>query len=447
MMDARSQDVRSEEVIVIGAGLAGLSAAHELAKAGYHVLLLEARDRIGGRMFSTIDPELQVPIEFGAEWFDTRGELRNGPLGRGMTMRKASGAFLRKTASGWRSDAPVDDSPLQHLRGLVGPDRPLIEALRDLPKDKRDPVSETELLRYVQGFHLADPRFLSTQWLLLTEKEQSADASQVRCMEGADAFAHTLRSRCGDRLRLRLGCVVKEVRWRTGHVHVIAREGGRTKDFHAQQAIIALPLGVLQAPATARGAVRFRPSLSGRNVALRGVATGHALKVVLTFDAAFWTADPSLSKALFLQDPRQVFPTWWTARPARDPMLVGWLGGPAARRISHFSNAELRAQAVASLAAMLDIPSTTVRQHLTGCHVHNWSRDPFALGAYSYVKAGGSHAHAALAEAIEHTLYFAGEHTAGEGYNATMEGAMRSGIRAARELLVEAGRRREAIDP
>jgi monoamine oxidase len=142
---------------------------------------------------------------------------------------------------------------------------------------------------------------------------------------------------------------------------------------------------------------------------------------------------------LFLHALEQPFPVWWTAIDPEAPLLTGWAGGPGARRLPH-SEAELVELAVASLAAALGLDRRDVARRLESHYWHDWTADPFARGAYSYVRVGGIDAQRDLARPVHATLFFAGEATAGGGYNATMEGALRSGRRAAEEAL-EAGSR------
>ena len=93
--------------------------------------------------------------------------------------------------------------------------------------------------------------------------------------------------------------------------------------------------------------------------------------------------------------------------------------------------------ALSSLAAALRLPVAAVTSRLVRWYWHDWQRDPYAQGAYSWVRTGGIAAHELLAEPLRRTLYFAGEATRGGGFNATMDGAIQSGWRAAEQLLAE----------
>jgi monoamine oxidase len=91
--------------------------------------------------------------------------------------------------------------------------------------------------------------------------------------------------------------------------------------------------------------------------------------------------------------------------------------------------------AIDALSDILQVPPKTLRRRIVGWHTHDWQSDPFSLGAYSWVRAGGEGAQRLLAEPLEQTLFFAGEACNTEGHNGTVHGAMQTGVRAADEIL------------
>ena len=129
------------------------------------------------------------------------------------------------------------------------------------------------------------------------------------------------------------------------------------------------------------------------------------------------------------------FPTWWTQHPVRRPLLTGWAAGPRGRRLSGPPEAAILEQALTSLARILPVSRRDLESLLEAHYLHDWQADPFSLGAYSYALVGGADAPAELAAPLAHTLYFAGEATESTGDNATVHGAIRTGLRAAREVL------------
>jgi monoamine oxidase len=193
---------------------------------------------------------------------------------------------------------------------------------------------------------------------------------------------------------------------------------------------------VLQQPQRVPGAVRFIPALSAKREALKGLSPGPVIKAVLRFRTPFWeTADRGLYRDVAFFHPREAaFPTFWTALPVRAPVIVAWAAGPKAVRLADAAKPRIIEEALSSLAALFG-DAESIRAELEGAWVHDWQRDPFARGAYSYVVVGGGKARAQLAEPLMGTLFFAGEAADTEGEAGTVAGALQSGIRAAGEVL------------
>jgi monoamine oxidase len=155
------------------------------------------------------------------------------------------------------------------------------------------------------------------------------------------------------------------------------------------------------------------------------------VKLALRFDSAFWEARyPGVG---FFHSPGAAFPTFWTQLPLRAPFLVGWAGGPKADALSGRPPGKIVREALAGLEGLFG-RGARVASRLQNAHVQDWRADPFARGAYSYVRVGGEGAREALAAPEGGRLYFAGEAT-DPGQAGTVAGALQSGQRAARELL------------
>ncbi len=158
-------------------------------------------------------------------------------------------------------------------------------------------------------------------------------------------------------------------------------------------------------------------------------------KVVLRFREAFLQEIGPLRHMLFLAAFDQPFLTFWTNVAPGMTLVTAWAGGPTAFRLGTTDRDALLNLALTSFADALAVPRRIVDEQFLSCYYHDWWNDPFALGAYTYVGMGGIDAHRALAEPVEGTLFFAGEATCGSGLNGTMEGAVRSGWRAADEVI------------
>lgn len=434
------------EVVVLGAGLAGLAAADELAEAGLGVAVLEARGRPGGRVLTRRDESAALPVELGAELVREGGETWR-------LLEDAGAALLPVSGTHWLArgghPVPVDDfraklrPVLERLSAGVS-DRPLAEALAECCAGERWEEPRRLLAHYVQGYHAAAVDRLSTRWLLEAERSEPGGAGgEHHALSGCGRAVELLAARVSARAALHTSTVAGELSWRRGRVEVRAR--GAVETLRARAAVVTLPLGVLLAPPGAEGAVRFHPEPREALGAARELEMGSVVKVVLRFRDRFW--EEAAERAGGGRAPRMKFlhaeddgRTWWTMEPARAPLLVAWTGGPAARRLAGRTEEEKVEEAVGSLARALGLPREEVRVRLEGWHAHDWQADPFSRGAYSWVPAGAAEAHAALARPVEGTLFFAGEATVGGGRNATMDGALHSGRRAAREVLRALGK-------
>ena len=415
---------------MIGGGLAGLSAAARLADAGLSVTVLEARDRLGGRVWTEMDPS-GAPVDLGAEWIGDRGEVHDLLSAAGTRLVEADGRMLERAGRGaWREIGERSGHHGLIRRALAGGDRSLREALDACCTRPEDEESRTRLLRYVQGFHAAEPDRVSIRWLDQVETTQPAEASDLRAPEGAGSVVAMLRRGLEQRCELRLGTVVRSVEWQPKRVLVRTVEGATHR---AEAAVVTVPLPLLDPPADERAALRFAPSLEDKARAAALLHMGHVVKIVLGFQTPFWREIEPLKEALFVQAFDQAIPTWWTPADPTVPFLTGWAGGPFADRVA--ATGDLGHLAIASLAGALGMSRADVASRVVSRHFHDWTADPFTRGAYTYVGVGGLEAHRTLAAPIADTLFFAGEATCGDGYNATMEGAVRSGRRAATELL------------
>jgi monoamine oxidase len=203
----------------------------------------------------------------------------------------------------------------------------------------------------------------------------------------------------------------------------------------ADRVVITLPLGVLQAPACVPAAVHLQPRPAWLSGALEKLEMGHAARITFLFRESFWQDHPQLSDAGFIHSDNEFFPTWWTTLRGASRGLTAWAGGPKAEKVAGLADDEIAARAIDSLASILASRREAITRCVENWYFHNWSQDPFARGAYSYARVGGLEAREQLAEAVEDTLYFAGEATDTGGHGATVHGALASGHRAARQIL------------
>lgn len=264
----------------------------------------------------------------------------------------------------------------------------------------------------------------------------AADAPTFRPLGGYAALIDGLVSGLDtDRVRIRLNTVVHSVQWQRGRVTIEVMKHGQPSIVQARRAIITLPLGVLQLPVGAPGAVHFTPD-PRKQKALAHLASGPVIKVVLHFREPFWEMidDGRYWNASFFNSPGAPFPTFWSSRPLRGSLLNAWAGGPYAVRLGGKNEAELTQAAIDSLQSAFG-SKVKVRRMLERAYLHDWQADPFSRGAYSYVTVGGRLARKTLAAPVEGTLFFAGEAADTAGESGTVAGALQSGMRAARQAL------------
>jgi monoamine oxidase len=430
------------DVIVIGAGAAGLMAAAELIQAGRSVTVLEARDRIGGRIWTRREPGVAVPIELGAEFVHGHAPITQSLLERaGTAVIEAAGTHFGLTYGKLElRDAlfPPIREAMQRSDALERRDMSFDEFLDRHLASVLTPAQRQYARMMAEGFDAADTsrasaRALAAEWT----GDTIGTAPQARPRAGYEALLAALVARvAGDRLRLQLQSTVQSVRWSRGSVEVGGEFCGTPFVCRAARALITLPLGVLQQPSSAAGAVRFTPALAAKRAALAGLSSGPVIKLQLLFARAFWETlhDGRYRDAGFFHAPEAEFPTFWTAAPARAPLLVAWAGGPRAQRLAAGAAAgDIVHKALASLELLFG-RELSIAAELRAWYYHDWQQDPFARGAYSYLTVGADDARAALAQPLDDTLFFAGEATEEEG--GTVAGALQSGARAAHEVLV-----------
>jgi monoamine oxidase len=432
----------SWDVVIIGAGVSGLAAAGELRKSGLSVLILEARDHVGGRTWTRHEPDLSAPIELGAEFIHGRipetFEL----------LREVGKAALDTSGAHWTLR---DGKLVQNTEDMFDQIQKALERSRVL---KQPDISfETWLSRsgqyglsseaaamaraFAEGFDAADPARVSAHFI--AEEWSSGgmlDSPQFRPLGGYSSVLAALAGALDrEHIRLQLQTVVREVRWTQGSVEIDAVFLDQPFSVRAGCAIVTLPLGVLQAPAGGQGAVRFVPELEAKRAALEGLASGPVLKLSLRFRNSFWDEldGGRYRDAAFFHSAATAFPTFWTSLPLRAPLLTAWVGGPKAARLSAAEMPDIVRQALQSLSTVFRRRAYREFQ-LEAAYLHNWQTDPFARGAYSYVTVGGGDARRSLAEPLEDTLFFAGEATDTKSEAATVTGALQSGERAAREV-------------
>lgn len=421
IVPARAQE--PIDVIIIGAGIAGLAAARTLADEGMRVVVLEAANRIGGRIHT--DRSLGLPVEVGAGWI-------HGPQGNPISdLARQAGqdtfvtddeSFELFTSDGsYIGDDALEDGieQLEAAAAIIDEeldeDRSLEAALRGYaPGVVDDPLTRWMLSAYTEfstGGPLAD---LSG---LYYDEDDVFPGADVILPDGYDAILPPLAAGLDIRLRHRVNAITHS---ETG-VIISTTQG----DFTARAAICTLPLGVLKA-----GGVTFDPPLpSAHRQAIDRIGVGNVTKFALRFDRPFWQED--IQYFGVMTDP----PGRWnyvlnTLTHSPVPMLMAVSLGDYAAQVEAMDDQAALADVMQVLRGVMGSGIPEPSGHL----MSRWSRDPLAQGAYSFASVGSApddFAH--LAQPVGETLFFAGEHT-DFAYHGTVHGAYLSGIKAAEYL-------------
>jgi monoamine oxidase len=427
---------RESDTIVIGAGVAGLTAARNLAAKGASVVILEARDRPGGRLLTMKPKGWPTPIELGAEFIHGG----NPELLTWMTKNKLGKQpvpeqhwLIRK---GKRIAMPDAWDRIEGVMHQIGPKFRGSFAMW-LNRHGKEMSEEDRSLAatFVEGFQGAPLARMSAPVLFKASNEEE---EQFRPTGSYARFLAKLVAELPpDRVELILATAVDVVRWKRGEVIV---EAG-TRQWKAASVLVTVPLGVLCAEPGEPGTIRFDPPLKTKTRLLQKVESGHAMRLVLRMKSDVWRravipADLRKDQGRafgFLHSEEHFFPVWWALAP--HPILVGWIGGPAAAELADASPAEIFERGRATLARLLGVNERALGKLIVDWKTHDWAGDPFTRGAYSFAVAGKETLPALLAKPVGGTVFFAGEATADPLELGTVHGAFLSGMRATKEIL------------
>lgn len=420
-----------QRVLIVGAGIAGLGAAQTLVKAGVDVLVLEARDRIGGRIW-TSQKWADAPIDLGASWI-------HGTEGNPLTaLAKQAGAKTASTdydsALAFNTDgAPLSEAQEERLdkwrtrieQALAraqdqDPDRAIKDVIEQALQWSTLPAEDQKMISFVLNSTIEQEysgsiRETSVQWY---DADEAFDGEDVLFPGGYKVIIDWLARG----VSIELEQQVQRIEYGADQVTVTTNKDTYTGD----QVIVTLPLGVLKA-----GTVTFTPPLpSSHQQAISALGMGLLNKCFLRFPNIFWPEDYDWLEYLPAQ-PGQ-WAEWVSfARPTGLPILLGFNAADTGRAFETLSDEEMVASAMQTLRTIFgaDIPDPEAYQ------ITRWASDSFALGSYSFNALGATpQMRSDLAESVEDSVFFAGEATE-EGYFGTVHGAYLSGVRAAQECL------------
>jgi monoamine oxidase len=428
------------DAIVIGAGAAGLAAARNLAARALRVVVLEARDRVGGRAFSVPTSRAVTPAELGAEFIHGRARhtmalLREAGLAAvdtgGDSWRCTAGGDLERDEEEFLSAAALFDAA-----DSLAHDESVATFLQRFEEDALQRERAEAARQFVEGFDAADPAIASARAIAF-EWRSGADWTSTRPIGGYAPLFERLHGDCvANGVDVRLSSIVTNIAWQRGAVDVrLSAAQGAGETLHGRAAVVTLPAGVLQ-QTPGEGGVTFDPQLlPAKHRALEKIVMGDVVKVTLLFQSPFWEVvrGGRYHDAGFFRSNASPFGVYWTQVPVRAELVVAWVGGPRATALCAQPPDDIIARARDTFGELLDAADACTEAFERG-YMHDWRRDPFACGAYTYLAVGGDGAREALAAPLDDTLFFAGEATSLDGQGGTVNGALESGVRAAGEV-------------
>lgn len=434
---------KAPRVLIVGAGFAGLACAHALVQAGIPCLVLEAKDRVGGRVRTEYDLLDGRAIEGGAmmvhgsdasvlRWIQEFGlTAKKVPDFRGA--RFALKGKLRSSIGLALSGLEPLRSSIQTLRkfprAIARYEGPDVTLDRFLTERHALPTATRFVGAMYAGINAADPDEISVRGLAEDANAESLGLpwANYQVLEGFDALARRRASALGDVVRLRHR--VNRIEWSPGgvRVHAVGPDGAAMHE--AAAAVLTVSVGVLQAET-----ILFTPNLpESKRGAIQAIGYGHANKILLVFDEGVRrTVLGKASSVATAEGSWYFFPYYH--RKDMPIVLEGFLAGRRAKALAGKPEAEVLDAILRELQAY--IPRVDLRAHLKAARFVDWTSDPDVRGGYTFPKVGGgTEARRALAEPVQDVLFFAGEATRFAGEYATVHGALDSGERAAQEVV------------
>lgn len=418
----------AKKIIVIGAGVAGLAAAQELKKAKFDVTVLEARSRIGGRVWT--DHEfVNFPLELGAEFVHGDNAVTWNYLRAGKIKTEHDGDYSTQAYEHPKKGL------LSYRQVCKMPDYAKVFEIEEKHMSQHDPKKDMSLREWLNSLNLAHAarefalRFLAHQYLTDPERIGIGDLAHeervthqgdndFRILEGQDHLIEVLAKG----LEISLNSPVNKIVWTKKGVKVFVE--GQKKAFSADKIIITVPLPLL------KKGLNFSPALPKEKLkAIQAIQMGPALKINLAFKKRFW---PKKFETFFSLGNISM---WWSPSSSYKkgtPMLTGFVGGVQALALNELPEEVILIRAQEELCRLFR--SEAPHKNFLKGKVVSWINDPWAQGGYTFVPTGAYGAREILARPVNDVLFFAGEATVFESNPGTVHGAIGTGLRAAREV-------------
>ncbi len=409
------------EITIVGAGAAGLMAGRELAKSRKKVIILEAKSRIGGRIWPLPKEEFNFQAQAGAEFVHGHAPITKSLAEKaGLTLTQTEGDMWDML----NGKLTINQKPIYHQEEFI---KKLKEQNEDIPvakfikkffyENRYDRLREA-IYRMVEQYDAADPDKIST-FALRDEWLGQKEWLQYRIKEGYGALLDFLESentRYGTKIYLNK--IVQKIELNS-HVKTYCADGSI---YESEKVIVTAALPTIKD-------IFFQPAIPDKLKAARKIGFGGAIKLIFKFKNRWWTnaLGKDFSEMDFMRTGK-IFGIWWTQYPDLNPILTGWLGGPKSELFIDKSSAKIIEVALSSLADIFKVEKKYIKNQIIHARVFNWLADPFFKGAYSYTTPETEKAQEELLKPINNKIFFAGEALFKGNDTATVEGALASGL-------------------
>lgn len=426
-----SQPVSGDDtlnVLVIGAGAAGLAAGFEIQNAGHNVTVLEARDRIGGRVWSD-RRDNQQSVDLGAAWIHGINGNPAHELAQQQGLELTPTDYDNMVIKNHPDVSPLNSNDVSALTALLNSvvDQGVFDSqntsvqalLAEVPQD--NPEINPQHLDFVAQVQVEQEFAAPIEELAVyafEEGQESFSGGDVMFPGGYDQIFNTMVAA----LDIRMEQVVSSIDYSDTQVMVTTADN---TIYSADKVVVTVPLGVLK-----RGAISFQPALpQNKRNAIEALGMGVFNKVYLSFPEVFWEADSDFLG--YHAQPKTLWPSMLNLyKQYGDVALVAISTALEATEVEAKSDEQIVAELMAILQEQYgdDIPQPD------DVRITRWQQDPFSYGSYSFMKVGAdSQSRRDLAQTVDDKLYFAGEATNWD-YPATVHGALLSGLREAQKI-------------
>ena len=422
----------SKQVLIVGAGAAGLMAGCELISRGFSVRIVEARDRIGGRI-CTLHKHFSTPVDIGAEFVHGDKKVTSEIAKQaGVKLLKIKGHMYRLENGQIKESDFFDEDWGKVIRKLHSLDHDMdMGTFMDVHFNRTQfPDLYKNVRSFVEGYDAAD--FHTVSAMALRDEWSGTDDNNQFHVDGGygklmEFLAEKFRRAGGTII---LSTPVKEIRWNETGAELITNGKER---FRAEKIVITVPLGVLK-----HERILFSPGLGDYQKAVHDIGFGSVIKFMMEFDDSYWKP---LQENAGMPDMAFVFsdcliPTWWSQLPKDIPLITGWLGGPETLHVSHDRH-ELYKIAAATLGSIFYVSAKEIMSNVRQWYIANWLEDEYSLGAYSYPTVKTQAARKLLSTPLKDTLYFAGEAIFEGAAMGTVEAALQSGRDVANRISMQ----------